>query len=292
MFKSSNCVLGFILIMTRHIYIMSFALLVFSCSRENPVGYVGQPVSVTIDLPDNSEDLEFLWELTNIPTNSYLINTDIQAGKDNYSVMFIPDVIGDYSIEASVFQYNDEIETQSFTFSVIEALKMDSSPISESAQTVLDTLAFTELLINEESESNWYNTEEINDYLFSSTADTTSPTQTNSKNKKIESSSYPKKVAIKKKRVKGQSIPFDKNRFTIQIASKRKLDDAKKVAAKLIESGYDAYIQKANFKESNEVWFRIRVGSYDNRQTASAVAESLSKSQKETAWVDFVRYED
>ena len=278
--------------MTRHIYIMSFALLVFSCSRENPVGYVGQPVSVTIDLPDNSEDLEFLWELTNIPTNSYLINTDIQAGKDNYSVMFIPDVIGDYSIEASVFQYNDEIETQSFTFSVIEALKMDSSPISESAQTVLDTLAFTELLINEESESNWYNTEEINDYLFSSTADTTSPTQTNSKNKKIESSSYPKKVAIKKKRVKGQSIPFDKNRFTIQIASKRKLDDAKKVAAKLIESGYDAYIQKANFKESNEVWFRIRVGSYDNRQTASAVAESLSKSQKETAWVDFVRYED
>ena len=278
--------------MTRHIYIMSFALLVFSCSRENPVGYVGQPVSVTIDLPDNSEDLEFLWELTNIPTNSYLINTDIQAGKDNYSVMFIPDVIGDYSIEASVFQYNDEIETQSFTFSVIEALKMDSSPISESAQTVLDTLAFTELLINEESESNWYNTEEINDYLFSSTADTTSPTQTNPKNKKIESSSYPKKVAIKKKRVKGQSIPFDKNRFTIQIASKRKLDDAKKVAAKLIESGYDAYIQKANFKESNEVWFRIRVGSYDNRQTASAVAESLSKSQKETAWVDFVRYED
>ena len=278
--------------MTRHIYIMSFALLVFSCSRENPVGYVGQPVSVTIDLPDNSEDLEFLWELTNIPTNSYLINTDIQAGKDNYSVMFIPDVIGDYSIEASVFQYNDEIETQSFTFSVIEALKMDSSPISESAQTVLDTLAFTELLINEESESNWYNTEEINDYLFSSTADTTSPTQTNPKNKKIESSSYPKKVAIKKKRVKGQSIPFDKNRFTIQIASKRKLADAKKVAAKLIESGYDAYIQKANFKESNEVWFRIRVGSYDNRQTASAVAESLSKSQKETAWVDFVRYED
>ena len=69
-------------------------------------------------------------------------------------------------------------------------------------------------------------------------------------------------------------------------------DDAKKVAAKLIESGYDAYIQKANFKKSNEVWFRIRVGSYDNRQTASAVAESLSKTQKETAWVDFVRYEN
>ena len=68
--------------------------------------------------------------------------------------------------------------------------------------------------------------------------------------------------------------------------------DAKKVAATLIESGYDAYIQKAFFKESNETWFRIRVGSYDNRETATAVAQSLSKSRRETAWVDFVRYEN
>ena len=105
-------------------------------------------------------------------------------------------------------------------------------------------------------------------------------------------STPPKRAAIKKKKSKGQFIPFDKDRFTIQIASKKKLDDAKKVAAKLIESGYDAYIQKAYFKESNEVWFRVRVGSYDNRQTASAVAESLSMSQRETAWVDFVRYEN
>ena len=81
------------------------------CIRDR--GYVGQPLTVTVDIPDESEDLEFLWELTSIPDNSYLINTDIQAGNDSYSVIFIPDVVGDYSIEASVFQYNDEIETQS-----------------------------------------------------------------------------------------------------------------------------------------------------------------------------------
>ena len=98
--------------MTKNIYIMSLALFVFGCSKDNPIGYVGQPVSATISVPDESEDLEFLWELTNIPSNSYLINSDIQAGSDNYSIIFIPDVIGVYSIEASVFQYNDEIETQ------------------------------------------------------------------------------------------------------------------------------------------------------------------------------------
>ena len=86
MLKSSNCVLGFNINMIKKIYIISFAMLAFSCSKENPVGYVGQPVSVSIDIPDESEDLEFLWELTSIPSNSYLINTDIQAGQDNFSV--------------------------------------------------------------------------------------------------------------------------------------------------------------------------------------------------------------
>jgi cell division protein FtsN len=101
-----------------------------------------------------------------------------------------------------------------------------------------------------------------------------------------------KKPAPKKRtKIRGQSIPFDKNRFTIQIASKKILSDAKKVAMELIDSGYDAYIQKALFVETNETWYRIRVGSYDKKETATAVAKSLSKSRPEKAWVDYVRYE-
>jgi septal ring-binding cell division protein DamX len=278
--------------MIRKIYFIGIVVLAFSCSKENPVGYVGQPVSVRIDIPDESEDLEFLWELSSIPSNSYLINTDIQAGEDNFSVMFIPDVVGTYSIEASVFQYNDEIETQSFTFSITDALQLDTSSISESDQTTLDTLALVELLANDENEESWYDSYNADENLYYTDSDTLSSKQYEKEKPKLPTKVPPKKASIKKKQLKGQAIPFDKNRFTIQIASKRRLDDAKKVAAKLIESGYDAYIQKANFKESSETWFRVRVGSYDNRQTASAVAESLSKTQKETAWVDFVRYEN
>lgn len=278
--------------MIRKIYFIGIVVLAFSCSKENSVGYVGQPVSVRIDIPDESEDLEFLWELSSIPSNSYLINTDIQAGEDNFSVMFTPDVVGTYSIEASVFQYNDEIETQSFTFSITDALQLDTSSISESDQTTLDTLALVELLANDENEESWYDSYAADENLYYSDSDTLSSKQYEQEESKLPSKVPPKKASIKKKQLKGQTIPFDKNRFTIQIASKRRLGDAKKVAAKLIESGYDAYIQKANFKESSETWFRVRVGSYDNRQTASAVAESLSKTQKETAWVDFVRYEN
>ena len=278
--------------MIRKIYFIGIVVLAFSCSKENSVGYVGQPVSVRIDIPDESEDLEFLWELSSVPSNSYLINADIQAGEDNFSVIFTPDVVGTYSIEASVFQYNDEIETQSFTFNITNAVQLDTSSISESDQTTLDTLALVELLANNKNEESWYDSYNADENLYYPYSDTLSSKQYEKEELKLPSKVPPKKASIKKKRLKGQAIPFDKNRFTIQIASKRRLGDAKKVAAKLIESGYDAYIQKANFKESSETWFRVRVGSYDNRQTASAVAESLSKTQKETAWVDFVRYEN
>ena len=282
-------------LMNKKINIVSFFVLIFGCTRENPIGYVSQPVSVTINISEENNDLEFIWELTSIPNNSNLKNSDIQAGDDSYSVKFTPDVIGEYSIEASVFQYNDEIETQSFSFNIIESAKIENASNSEIGDSFPDTLALTQLLSDSDSETKWFEGDDVSQYLTSLDQDSSSSSSPKLLENTIEKEdpvipSPPKRK--KKKQIKGQSIPYDSNRFTIQIASKKQLGDAKKVAATLIESGYDAYIQKAFFKESNETWFRIRVGSYDNRETATAVAQSLSKSRRETAWVDFVRYEN
>ena len=109
--------------------------------------------------------------------------------------------------------------------------------------------------------------------------------------KKSEPKSVPQRKKSKIKKV-GMSIPYDKERFTIQVASKKRLDDAKKVAANLINSGYDAYIQKAFFKENNQTWYRIRVGSYNDKSMAQKVAIAISNEQKEKAWVDHVRIEN
>ena len=282
-------------LMNKKINIVSFFVLIFGCTRENPIGYVSQPVSVTINISEENNDLEFIWELTSIPNNSNLKNSDIQAGDDSYSVKFTPDVIGEYSIEASVFQYNDEIETQSFSFNIIESTKIENASNSEIGDSFPDTLALTQLLSDSDSETKWFEGDDVSQYLTSLDQDSlssSSPKLLENTIKKEDPVIPPPPKRKKKKQIKGQSIPYDSNRFTIQIASKKQLVDAKKVAATLIESGYDAYIQKAFFKESNETWFRIRVGSYDNRETATAVAQSLSKSRRETAWVDFVRYEN
>ena len=282
-------------LMNKKINIVSFFVLIFGCTRENSIGYVSQPISVTINISEENNDLEFIWELTSIPNNSNLKNSDIQAGDDSYSVKFTPDVIGEYSIEASVFQYNDEIETQSFSFNIIESAKIENASNSEIGDSFPDTLALAQLLSDSDSETKWFEGDDVSQYLTSLDQDSSSSSSPKLLENTIEKEdpvipSPPKRK--KKKQIKGQSIPYDSNRFTIQIASKKQLGDAKKVAATLIESGYDAYIQKAFFKESNETWFRIRVGSYDNRETATAVAQSLSKSRRETAWVDFVRYEN
>ena len=276
------------------------AALAISCSKENNTVALGETINVSAKIPEESQDLEFIWELTSVPENSSIDNNNIQIGDTNSSVDFTPDTPGTYSLEVSIFQYNDEISTESFSYNVVP---LESNKNEETVENIVvdeeDSSAVSDLLVDN-SEPKWYDAESIDDVLDEvkktslkqdvelklikeePIVKTTSPKP----NKKPS-----KKIIKKPKKVRGSSIPFDKDRFTIQVGSKKFLSDAKKFAAQLIDSGYDAYIQKASFKETNEVWYRIRVGSYDKRETATAVAKVLSKTRQEKAWVDFVRYE-
>ena len=89
---------------------------------------------------------------------------------------------------------------------------------------------------------------------------------------------------------KDASIAAKTDRFTIQITSKRMLNDAQNFSKNLIKQGYDSYIQKIIFK-SDEIWYRVRVGSYDNYNSAKIAADALSSDLGMKTWVDFVRKE-
>jgi cell division protein FtsN len=162
---------------------------------------------------------------------------------------------------------------------------------AESPEEMKD--AISELMV-ENNEPKWYESESVAQVVAEADQNIPEPkievTKSEPTSEPIPPPA-PKKKTTKSK-TRGKSIPYDKERFTIQIASKKFLDDAKKVAANLIDAGYDAYIQKAVFKETNEIWYRVRVGSYDKRDTAVAVAKSLSSTRPEPAWVDYVRYEN
>ena len=275
-------------------YIIILSLLVLTgCGEKNPTANVGDHVTITADKPEESQDLDFIWEWTSVPDNSQLDNSKIIKDETNSTIEFIPDVAGLYSLEVSVFQYNDEISTQSFSYEVAanEIVKNEEERLEpEAPEEVKDAVA--ELLV-ENDEPKWYESESVAEVLEETNQIKETPVD--AVEETVEQKPPPPAAPVPKKKkaklVRGDSIPYDKERFTIQVASKKELADAKKVVGSLIDAGFDAYIQKAVFKETNEIWYRVRVGSYDNRNTAIAVAESLSSTRRERAWVDFVRYE-
>ena len=277
-------------------YIIILSLLVLTgCSEKNPTANVGDHVTITADKPEESQDLDFIWEWTSVPDNSQVDNSKIMKDETNTTIEFIPDVAGLYSLEVSIFQYNDEISTQSFSYEVVANEIVEEEKVeTEAPEEVEDAVA--ELLV-ENNEPKWYESESVAAVVEEASQTTEVPVVELEKPKAPPTPPSPppattaKPKKKKAKLIRGSSIPYDKERFTIQVASKKELADAKKVVATLIDAGFDAYIQKAAFKETNEIWYRVRVGSYDNRDTAVAVAESLSSTRRERAWVDFVRYE-
>jgi len=280
-------------------YIIILSLLVLTgCGEKNPTANVGDRVTITADKPGENQDLDFIWEWTRVPDNSQVDNSKIMKDETNATIEFIPDVAGLYSLEVSIFQYNDEISTQSFSYEVLanEIVEKEQEDKIKTETTVEVEDAVAELLV-ENNEPKWYESESVAAAVEEASQTTEVPVVELEEPKAPPSPPSPppattaKPKKKKAKLIRGSSIPYDKERFTIQVASKKELADSKKVVATLIDAGFDAYIQKAVFKETNEIWYRVRVGSYDNRDTAVAVAESLSSTRLERAWVDFVRYE-
>ena len=225
---------------------------------------------------------------------------------------FIPDAAGKYVFEMEIFQYGDELETQKFTYNV------DSDEPLVTSETEEEALA-------EEEDEDWLEEEyeeeleyEDDDYDYDYAEESEGGEEEMEENEdevyeededeEIEGikgtgiaaaeitppAVAPKSTAAKpaKKKSPRYVIPYDKSRYTIQVVSKKNLKDAEKTAVNLIESGYDAYIQNAYFRDTDEVWFRVRVGSYDNRETALAVGKVIASAMATDIWVDFVRFDD
>ncbi|MFQ6606164.1 MAG: SPOR domain-containing protein [Fidelibacterota bacterium] len=281
--------------------ILVVALLLFAgCGQKSEEGPVGKAYTFTAEIPEENADLEFNWSLLEQPDASLLAPQDFIYSADQTTMTFVPDVEGEFTFQVSVSQYGDEISTQTFDFVAIRP--------SEEEITAADTADLT-AWVEEEDERQWFQEETTavgttvvetmktaEEALVEEETETAPPMETIVEQETPEpQATTPPKVIKPQVTTKPKSrvvIPFDKNRFTIQIVSKKKLADAEAVAASLIEAGYDAYIQRVYFKDVDEIWYRVRIGSYDDLEMAKAVAESIATTQHANTWVDFVRYEE
>ncbi len=306
---------------SRALLILIFgSFLLVNCGGTKGEGSVGDVTVVQGELPEDTESIDLFWRITGQPDASKLSMQDLEFNDDKSEMSFTPDAPGKFQFELEIFQYGDELETQKFTYTVdsIEPLVADASEesLSDESEDWLDEEYEEDL--NDDSEDEYMEEDDEYDYdefdsddsLDYYEADSNEPVmEEDNDNEKLipleiaekkEDASTPvpvkTKSTAKKPPVKKKSsryiIPFDKSRFTIQVASKKNLNDAEKIAANLIESGYDAYIQKAYFRDTDEVWFRVRVGSYDNRDTALAVGKVIADAMTMEVWIDFVRFEE
>ena len=281
-------------------------LLMFGCGGSGIEGYVNEPITITANNPEEGQDVDYSWSLVEQPDGSLINSGDLLASDYGQEMVFTPDYPGDYLIEVIISQYGDEISNQTFSFSILDASEKQSSTNN-----------------SEEENEDWLN-EEIDDSLQQEIVKTEQDAITEEPNK-TEEVDLPEgkqmsdedrigqaamgKMAIEKKvkpvmnlvepvgtsieikqRKKRASIAERTDRFTIQITSKKMLKDAQLFSQNLIGQGYDSYIQKVVFN-SDEIWYRVRVGSYDNYNSAKTAADALSSTLGMPTWVDFVRKE-
>ncbi len=247
-------------------------------------------IELNANIQEDSDDLDYSWNIVNQPDAS-LLNPSAFSYSENRSIItFIPDKSGIYELEVNVFHYGDELSNQTFIIDVEEG---DVIP------PLVETEAKEEEWVEDDRDNKWFEEEEIDEEetvqeipKVSEKLEDIEEIEQEMDEIVVKKAPPPPPPSPKLVIRPGSTIPKILERFTIQVASKRVLSDAEIVAAELIDDGYDAYIQKAYFKETDEVWFRIRIGSYDSREAATQVAKSISKKRGLSTWVDFVRYEE
>ena len=238
--------------------------------------------------------MDYFWTLVDLPDGSLMNSGDLISSNDGQQMVFSPDYPGDYSVEVVISQYGDEISNQTFAFLIMDLSERDTVGDEESVEPENEDWLNEKMDDDIDDEGNKDDdVDDIDDIDDVDDVDDVDDEDDEESGNKMPVAKITTVNALTAKAIepkKGTSIAARTDRFTIQITSKKMLKDAQLFSQKLISKGYDAYIQKIVFK-TDQIWYRVRVGSYDNHNSAKAAADNLSGELGMATWVDFVRKE-
>jgi len=98
-----------------------------------------------------------------------------------------------------------------------------------------------------------------------------------------------KDISTDKKNVPIKKEVIINNTYTIQVASHKSIEKAKNDMNELIEKGFDAYIEDYFDNKNNIQRWRVRIGSFKNKQLAMEVKKKLSKFRGENPWIAYIK---
>ena len=214
-------------------------------------------MTISAKNPDDISSLKYKWFVSEKPEESNLKLSEMTFSEDKSSLSFIPDIAGHYSFRVSVSWYGEIISIQSFPLEI--GTKIQNSPETKTEAP---------------PSTSW--TEEDKSWLEDSI-------------KKPETKSVPKLEEIVEPKLKSFSPTKNANYYTIQVASKKDKQSAEKFMKEMQGNGFGAYIREYYKEISNELWYRIRVGSYTSKDSAKIVAAQIRDSMHLESWIDYVR---
>ena len=242
-------------------------LMLSACQQESKTGFVGQQFVLKADVPDEIGTFDYIWKITDLPENSELLLSDIQFSEDESQAIFIPDVVGHFTIQVTVWKYNDKLGALAYDYDI--------------------TKPTTEEIVKQKSQDAWLNeTVDGTTVAVKNVASDVEPAITQTEDETIrEPISTPEKVVTTKvpETVIEKPTTVEAN-FTIQIAAEKNLDIANQIVSDLIAAGYNAYHQK-HTTASNQVLYRIRIGKFATKNDALQVADKVNSDQGLPTWV-------
>ena len=233
-------------------------LLLFGCQQEAVTGYIGQQFLLKADVPDEVGTFDYIWKITDLPENSELTLSDIQFSEDESQAILVPDVAGHYTLQVTVWKYNDKLGAIIYTYDILET------------KPEIDTnIADNDAWLNETVEES-----------------ATEPMEQMVKDEPTVKSTEQIVKTVDKKSETIPSLPpttVEAN-FTIQIAAESNRETAQQSVNKYNTAGFDAYIQEIT-TESNKIMFRVRIGKYITREEADQDAKRLELEYGLNPWI-------
>lgn len=264
------------------LWVFAVLVTVTACSREEShPGTVDNYYRISVEPPSGVKDPTFGWEIISKPALSGLRFFDLKLQAGGKEMTFQPDAPGDYRFEVTVFDSEGKAVTdRTYRFVIAEPVPemepvpapvtpettrvtdvegMELPPDTAGADLAMAIDGDTQEVIQEESVTG--------DRIVAGPQETRKPAPP----------------------VRGSRIRRIEGKLTIQISSWPTLEQAQTQAEKLNGMGFDAYVQEAPFQESNETWYRVRVGSFTTNDAANQAAKDIQKATGLATWVDHVR---
>lgn len=257
----------------KRFFLLSITILIlFGCQQTTETGFVGQQFLLKADVPNEVGPFDYIWKITDLPEASEMVLSDIQFSEDESQAIFIPDVVGHYSLQVTVWKYNDKLGAISYNYDIVKMVE-EISAEQESRDEWLNKSVEDVQEITEEITSN-PPTEEI----------TTDSIDKQPETPEVATTIVDKVVEEIKATPSSQQQTTDDGIYTIQIAAESKLESATGLVKRFKEAGFDAYIQEYS-TSSYQIVYRVRVGKYLSREEASQIAKTIENEYGLSTWI-------